>query len=113
MRPDAVRGHVDLLLLSLLDRGPGHGYEVITTLREISGGTLDLPEGSVYPALHRLEDAGLLASDWHPVGGRRRRVYRLTASGRASLATERRSWHDFVGVVERVLTAGTPARALS
>jgi len=113
MRSDAVRGHVDLLLLSLLDRGPLHGYEVIISLRELTGGDIDLPEGSVYPALHRLEDAGLLASQWQPVAGRRRRVYRLTPSGRAALAVERRSWRSLVAVVDKVLAAGTPAGALS
>ena len=81
MKVDHVKGHLDLLLLSALSAGPGHGYAVITTLRERTGGKLDLTEGAVYPALHRLEDLGLLTSDWHQVGGRRRRLYQLTPAG--------------------------------
>ena len=82
MRSERLKGHLDLLLLSVLSRGPGHGYEVITRLRDRSGGTFELPEGTVYPALHRLEEGGLLASAWDVVSGRRRRIYRLTRRAR-------------------------------
>ena len=68
---DGAKGHLDLLLLGVLGRSSCHGYEVITALREQSGGLLDLTEGSVYPALHRLEDLGLLSSEWHPAAVRR------------------------------------------
>src|SRR5215471_20259769 len=78
MARDPIKGHLDLLLLRILQDGPAHGYEVITALRERSDGTFDLPEGTVYPALHRLEGAGLLASTWDTSGARRRRVYSLT-----------------------------------
>jgi DNA-binding PadR family transcriptional regulator len=107
MKVDRVKGHLDLLLLGVLAAAPGHGYAVITALRERSDGALDLTEGAVYPALHRLESAGLLASAWEPVGGRRRRVYRLTAAGRAVLAEERGRWRALVTAVEAVLR---PAR---
>ena len=98
-----MKGHLDLLLLGILNRSPGHGYAVITALREQSQGTLDLTEGAVYPALHRLEDIGLLTSEWQPVRGRRRRLYRLTEDGKKSLAGERREWRTLVQAVESVL----------
>jgi PadR family transcriptional regulator PadR len=103
MKIDRVKGHLDLLLLGVLDVAPGHGYAVITTLRERSAGALDVAEGAVYPALHRLEAAGLLTSEWEPVAGRRRRIYRLTKDGRDALATERTSWSALVDAVESVL----------
>ena len=111
MRSEKLKGHLDLLLLSVLSRGPGHGYEVITRLRDGSDGAFELPEGTVYPALHRLEEAGLLASTWDVVAGRRRRIYRLTTAGEAALATEARQWREFSGSMTRVLGA-TAARAL-
>jgi DNA-binding PadR family transcriptional regulator len=103
MTTDRVRGNLDLLLLGVLRHHPGHGYEVIGALRDRTGGVLDLPEGSVYPALHRLEDLGLLASDWQPVAGRRRRVYRLTEHGRSALATEERDWRALVSAIDAAL----------
>jgi PadR family transcriptional regulator PadR len=103
MRAEKLKGHLDLLLLSVLSRGPGHGYEVITRLRQGSGGAFELPEGTVYPALHRLEEAGLLSSGWEMVSGRRRRIYQLTAPGEAALADQAEQWHEFSGSVARVL----------
>ena len=103
MTRDATKGHLDLLLLGVLARAPGHGYAVINALRESSDGVFDLPEGSVYPALHRLEDQGLLSSDWAPVAGRRRRVYRITAAGRSALTAERREWTTLTQAVDAVL----------
>jgi PadR family transcriptional regulator PadR len=75
MRPELLKGHLDALLLAVLEGGPQHGYAVIDSVRAGSGGTLDLPTGTVYPALHRLERAGLIGSQWQTVGGRRRRAY--------------------------------------
>jgi DNA-binding PadR family transcriptional regulator len=103
MKPDRTRGHLDLVLLGVLRDQPGHGYEVITSLRERSGGLFDRPEGSVYPALHRLEDQGLLASEWEAVGGRRRRVYRLTRKGADALVEEQRDWRALVAAVDAAL----------
>jgi PadR family transcriptional regulator PadR len=105
MRAEVLRGHLDLVLLSTLHREPGHGYAVITALRERTAGDLDLTEGSVYPALHRLQDQGLLDSVWQPVGGRRRRVYRVTEAGAAALRAEQRDWRSLVNAVESVLRA--------
>ena len=99
-----MKGHVDLLLLATLRQGPLHGYAVVEQLRDQSNGAFDLAEGTVYPALYRLERAGLLASRWTNAAGRRRRVYRLTRSGRAKLARESGEWKSFAQAVEAVLT---------
>ena len=91
-----LRGHLDLLLLATLHRtGPAHGYALITALRDRSAGAFDLPEGTVYPSLHRLERDGLLESSWREAAGRRRRVYRATPAGRRAAASERREWDRF------------------
>ena len=87
MERERLKGNLDLLLLSVLAPGSAHGYAIISALRARSEGTFDLPEGTIYPALHRLEDAGLLASDWADASGRRRRVYALTDKGAAALAS--------------------------
>jgi PadR family transcriptional regulator PadR len=98
-----LKGHVDLLLLATLRRGPLHGYAVVEELRDTSDGTFDLAEGTVYPALYRLEAAGLLASSWSTASGRRRRTYRLTTRGRAKLAREKREWRQFADAMTEVV----------
>jgi PadR family transcriptional regulator, regulatory protein PadR len=103
MKAEKLKGNLDMLLLAVLASGPGHGYSVITRLRERSDGAFDLPEGTVYPALHRLEAGALLESSWAEVAGRKRRVYRLTAVGEESLADEARQWRSFSGSVSTVL----------
>ncbi len=103
MRADTLKGHLDVLVLAALRDGPAHGYAVIDALRTRSDGAFDLAEGTVYPVLHRLEAAGLLASAWSDAAGRRRRVYRLTRSGRAALSTRERDWRRFAEAVEAVL----------
>lgn len=97
------KGHLDLLLLGVLRRGPLHGYAVIAALRDGSEGDFDLPEGTVYPALHKLERAGLVASDWSTADGRKRRVYELTPAGHAALAERTSEWRRFVRGVEAVM----------
>jgi PadR family transcriptional regulator PadR len=103
MDRERLKGNLDLLLLSLLAAGPAHGYAIISALRDRSGGTFDLPEGTIYPALHRLEDSGLLTSTWAQAEGRRRRVYGLTDKGVAALATQQTEWRKFAGSVQAVL----------
>ena len=103
MSNEKLKGHLDLLLLAVIAAAPAHGYAIVSALREQSAGAFDLPEGTVYPALHRLEDRGLVQSAWADVGGRRRRVYRLTAAGAAALAEHRRDWREFASGVETVL----------
>lgn len=98
-----LHGHLDLLVLAVLADGPAHGYAVIEELRRRSEGTFDLPEGTVYPSLHRLEESGLLASGWETAGGRRRRVYRLTRRGRGRLQRGRSDWVAFSGAVTSVV----------
>ena len=104
MRADVSRGHLDLLLLGAVAREPLHGYAIVEAIRDASDGAFDLGEGTVYPALYRLEAAGLLASDASTVNGRRRRTYRLTAKGRRELAAQRREWSHFVRAVDAVTT---------
>jgi PadR family transcriptional regulator, regulatory protein PadR len=99
----ALKGHLDVLLLATLEGGPRHGYAVKEALREGSGGRFDLPTGTVYPALHRLESAGLIAGDWSVADGRRRRTYRLTPAGRRRLADDRSNWRDFAAAVTSLL----------
>jgi PadR family transcriptional regulator PadR len=112
MRPELLKGHLDTLLLAVLESGPQHGYAVIQALRAGSDGALDLPTGTVYPALHRLGRAGLIHSDWQTVAGRRRRAYQLTASGQAALHEQRETWDRFATAVTAVLGRRTwPATA--
>jgi DNA-binding PadR family transcriptional regulator len=111
VRPDAVRGHLDGLILSVLEEGPRHGYAIIEALLARSGGSLDLPTGTVYPALRRLERAGKLSGSWSTVGGRERRTYTLTRSGRHALAAQRTDWSEFSSVVEAVLRPGPAAES--
>ena len=99
-----AHGQLDLLLLAVLHRtGPQHGYAVIAGLRDASDGEFDLPEGTVYPALHKLERDGLVQSEWSVVDGRKRRVYALTRDGRAALTAKKREWTIFRRGVEGVL----------
>jgi len=98
-----LRGQIDLLLLSVLAAEPAHGYRVIERLRERSEGMFDLTEGTVYPALHRLERSGLLESHWSENAPRRRRVYAVTQAGRGSLAARRRDWAAFAGAMQAVI----------
>jgi PadR family transcriptional regulator, regulatory protein PadR len=105
MAGEALKGHLDVLLLAVVADGPVHGYAVLERLRARSGGRFDLPEGTVYPALHRLEDDRLLSSSWAVVDGRRRRQYELTDRGRAALGERSGDWRLFAAAVELVLGA--------
>jgi DNA-binding PadR family transcriptional regulator len=106
-----VKGHLDLVLLGALARSEGHGYALMAWLKAHTDGAVDLPEGLVYPALHRLEDAGLVTSSWGVEAGRRRRCYRLTADGTKALAAQRSEWRRLVDAVDAVL-AGGPSRVV-
>ncbi|MBV9449028.1 MAG: helix-turn-helix transcriptional regulator [Streptosporangiaceae bacterium] len=103
MNRERLKGNLDLLLLSVLAAGPAHGYAIITSLRERSEGAFDLPEGTIYPALHRLEDAALLHSAWAENDGRKRRVYGLTDKGVAALASQQTEWRAFAYGMQAVL----------
>ena len=101
----AVKGHLDMLLLAILADGARHGYGVIEELRTRSGDAFDLPEGTIYPALHRLERNGLLTSDWDDSAGRPRRVYRLNVHGQATLRAQRDAWAEFSTTITTILEA--------
>ncbi|HLO14794.1 MAG TPA: helix-turn-helix transcriptional regulator [Anaerolineales bacterium] len=92
---EALKGHLDLLLLAVLAEGPAHGYAVIESLRSRSSGTFDLPEGTIYPALHRLESQGLLRSRWSEDSARRKRIYQLTPKGQQALVQRQEEWKKF------------------
>lgn len=96
---------MDRLLLAVLAEAPGHGYEISQRLTERSGGEFDVNEGSLYPALHRLERSQLVQSTWSTSDGRRRRVYRLTPAGRRAVQSSRQEWRTFSAAVDRVLGA--------
>ena len=101
---DRLRGHVDVLLLAALEQGAAHGYGLADLLRERSDGAFDLPEGTIYPSLYRLERKGLVASSWETVDGRRRRIYRLTSKGTGELARQGNEWREFSRAMEAVVT---------
>jgi PadR family transcriptional regulator, regulatory protein PadR len=103
VRAEELKGHLDAMILAVVADDPLHGYAIIEELKRRSGGALALPEGTVYPALHRLERSGFLASSWSTGDGRRRRVYKLTARGRRELGVRRSSWREFAATVEAVL----------
>ena len=103
MRAEELKGHLDAMLLASLEDGPRHGYAVIEALRQSTSGRLDLPTGTIYPALRRLEQAGLIAGSWSIVGGRRRREYRLTAAGSRALTGRRADWREFSAMVSAAL----------
>jgi len=100
---EALKGHLDLLLLAILSEGPSHGYAVIETLRKRSSGTFDLPEGTIYPALHRLERQGFLSSEWSEESSRRKRIYVLTPKGRQALSQRQREWQTFSKAVNATI----------
>jgi DNA-binding PadR family transcriptional regulator len=107
MEAEMLKGHLDAIVLAALEAGPAHGYAIIEAIKKHSASTFDLPEGTVYPALHRLEQAGLLASSWTtPPSGRRRRVYSLTKNGAAALAERRKAWGRFSLAVDTLLGGG-------
>ena len=107
MRAELAKGHLDFLLLAALRDKPLHGYGLIETIRSSSNGTFDLPEGSIYPALHRLERDGLLKSNWDDSDGRPRRVYSITRRGRSELRRQHQEWSQF----KKAVTAVTGAEA--
>jgi PadR family transcriptional regulator PadR len=102
-----LKGQLELVALASLRRGPRHGYAIIKELRERTSGELDVLEGTLYPALHRLEQAGLVKSRWSKESGRRRRVYELTRKGRRRLGEQESEWRTFVRTINSAL-AGAP-----
>lgn len=109
MEGEMLKGHLDMIVLAALSAGPAHGYAVIEEIKRRSAGAFELPEGTIYPALHRLEHAGLLASRWVTTdSGRRRRVYALTRRGQRALAEQRAIWEQFSDAVGGLLKGSRP-----
>ena len=104
MQGEALKGHLDLLLLAVLADAPKHGYAVIAELKVRSKEAFDLPEGTIYPALHRLERQRLVRSRWESGdSARKRRLYSLTPSGRRYLKKRRSEWRGFANAVASVV----------
>ena len=105
MRADSLQGSLDLLVLKILSRRPGlHGYALMAAIKEHSGDVLRAEEGSLYPALHRMEEAGWIRAEWITKDtGRRARLYRLTPAGKKQLSVEQARWESITAAVSRVL----------
>ena len=103
--PDSLQGSLDLLVLKILSRKPKlHGYAIMTAIHEHSDEVLRVEEGSLYPALHRMEEAGWIRAEWIIKDtGRRARIYELTAAGKKQLAAEEEQWKSVTSAVNRVL----------
>ena len=98
-----LTGTVEMLILEVVSTGPSYGYEIVQTVTGRSNGYFELKEGSLYPALHRLERQKLLLSFWQEADGRRRKYYRLTSAGTKALAAKKQEWTQFAAGVSRVL----------
>ena len=108
MRAETLKGHLDFLLLAIVAAEPAHGYRIIETLKLRSGGAFDLPEGTIYPALHRLEQKRWLRAEWkQSETGREAKFYSLTAAGRKQLAVEKDSWARLSGAVKLIFEEGS------
>ncbi len=104
-KPDSLNGSLDLLVLKILSRKPRlHGYAIMTAISEMSGDVLRAEEGSLYPALHRMEEAGWIRAEWiTKETGRRARIYELTAAGKKQLTTEESRWQMVTSAVNHIL----------
>lgn len=98
-------GAVEMLILEVISHGPTYGYEIAQTVTSESAGYFDLKEGSLYPALHRLEQQKLLTAFWQEVDGRRRKYYKLSSAGQKALDTKKHAWRAFSKGVDGVLGA--------
>lgn len=108
-RSDVLRGTLDLLILKTLALEPMHGWGIAQRIQQMSSDALQVGQGSLYPALQRLAERGLIEGEWRePAGARRAKYYELTPSGRRTLGEETDSWRDYVRAVELILGAGTP-----
>jgi len=104
MGNDKLQGALDLLVLKVLARGPEHGYGITLRVKQLSEDALQVEEGSLYPALHRMEQTGWISAEWKASGNRRRaKYYRLTAKGRSRLAEEQEHWTRVTEAVAKVL----------
>ena len=103
-RIDLLQGTLDLLILKAVSLGPLHGYGVLLRIEQISGGRLEIQQGSLYPALYRLEHQGLIASEWGESDNKRKaKFYRLTPAGRRQLRSEAEKWSQMAGLMASIL----------
>jgi transcriptional regulator len=103
-KADHLQGSLELLILKILRRGPNHGYAIANYIEQASEDVLQVEEGSLYPALHRMTEAGVLKAEWRQSeAGRRARFYELTAQGRRKLEAEEKRWHNVTAAVAKVL----------
>ena len=103
---DLIQGTLDLLILKSLDAGPNHGYGIASRIHELSDDVLRVEEGSLYPALYRMEEQGLIASEWGTTeNNRQAKFYKLTRRGRAAAEAEMEAWQRLSKAVSRVLRA--------
>jgi len=103
-KPDAVQGTLDLVLLKMLSREPQHGYGLASRIQQITDDGLRIEEGSLYPALHRMEQAGWVSADWQLTdNGRKARIYRLTRTGRKRLSQEEAKWDRLTQSIAKIL----------
>ena len=105
LKPDSLQGSLDLMVLKILSRRPRlHGYAIMTAIETMSGEVLRVEEGSLYPALHRMEEAGWIRAEWiKKDSGRRARVYELTAAGKKQLGVEESRWQSVSLAINQVL----------
>jgi len=104
-KPDHLQGTLDLLVLKTLSRGPQHGYGIATHIEQITGDVLRVEEGSLYPALHRMEQSGWISASWSlTANNRRARLYRLSRAGEKRLAEEEAKWNRLTAAVGKVLS---------
>ena len=102
---ELLQGTLDMLILKAVSLGPLHGYGVLLRIQQISGDQLEIQQGSLYPALYRLEHQGLIASDWgESENNRKARFYRLTAAGRKKLQKETENWNRMADVIGGILS---------
>ena len=114
MEGEMLKGHLDMIVLAAVMGRPGHGYGIIQEIHRRSGGAFDLPEGTVYPVLHRLEKNGLLSSRWTTAeSGRKRRVYKITRRGQQTLIGHQAIWQRFAAAVGALFETGSHATARS
>lgn len=104
MNPEMLKGHLDTIVLSVIGTGAGYGYAIMKEISHRSQNVIDLPGGTIYPTLHRLENNGLIASSWELApSGRKRRIYALTDAGKTQLRERCDHWKTFVAAIDLLL----------
>lgn len=112
MNPEMLKGHLDAIVLSVVDSGAGYGYAIMKEIRRRSQSMIEVPGGTIYPVLHRLENNGLIASSWATApSGRKRRIYTLTDAGKKQLRERCEYWKTFAATINMLLL--DPGKSMS